>query len=85
LNQSEQETLANAMGATLVKTLKEYKDREHSRRFGRELWRPLLWALLALVFFELILQQWFARRKIVGTKIPVGVSASTRPAEVEKP
>ncbi|MBI5772397.1 MAG: BatA domain-containing protein [Verrucomicrobia bacterium] len=78
LNRAEQESLAKAMDATLVHSLKEYKERDQGRRFGRELWRSLLWALLALIFVELFLQQWFARRRTSAPqKIP-------RPAEVVK-
>ena len=33
---------------------------ESARRFGREFWKGLLWALLAFMFLELILQQRFA-------------------------
>jgi len=63
LTPAEREAVAKSMGATLVNTLKEYQDREQGRRFGREFWKPLLWAALALLLGELVLQQWFAMRK----------------------
>ncbi len=63
LGESERQKVAQAMKAKLVNTHAEYKQLDQNRRFGREIWRPLLWALLALVFGELFLQQWFARRR----------------------
>ena len=63
LSDSELQKVAQAMKAKLVNTHAEYKQLDQNRRFGREIWRPLLWALLALVFGELFLQQWFARRR----------------------
>jgi hypothetical protein len=41
----------------------EYKSLDHTRRFGWEFWKPVLWLLLALVFLEIFLQQRFARAK----------------------
>jgi hypothetical protein len=63
LTENERQTVAKQMGAPLVRTLKEYQQQDQGRRFGREIWRPVLWALLALIFTELFLQQWFVRRK----------------------
>ena len=63
LSESERQTVAKSMKAMLVNTHAEYKQLDQNRRFGREIWRPLLWALLGLVFGELFLQQWFARRR----------------------
>jgi hypothetical protein len=63
LTPAERESVAKTMGATLVNSLKEYQERDHGRRFGREVWKPLLWALLALLLGELVLQQWFAARR----------------------
>jgi hypothetical protein len=61
LTESERDTVAKQLGAILVKSPKEFREAEQNRRFGREIWRPLLWALLALAFGELLLQQWFTR------------------------
>ncbi|MBM3876052.1 MAG: VWA domain-containing protein [Verrucomicrobia bacterium] len=63
LSPAEREAIAKAMGATVVNSLKEYQDRDHGRRFGREIWKPLLWVVLALLLGELALQQWFAGRR----------------------
>ena len=63
LSESERQKVAASMKASLVNTHAEYKQLDQNRRFGREIWRPLLWALLVLVFGELFLQQWFARRR----------------------
>ena len=54
---------ASSLNADVANSWSEYKSLDHARRFGREFWKPLLWALLVLLFGELILQQWFARRK----------------------
>ncbi|MBI3877545.1 MAG: VWA domain-containing protein [Verrucomicrobia bacterium] len=63
LTPAEREGVAKAMGATLVNSLKEFQEQDHNRRYGREVWKPLLWAVLALLIGELVLQQWFAARK----------------------
>jgi hypothetical protein len=51
--------LAAANGVDLVSSTEEYLQRDRALRFGRELWRPLLWGLLAVVFVELFLAQYF--------------------------
>jgi hypothetical protein len=53
---------ANELGATLARSWSDYRSLDRKRRFGQEIWKPLLWGVLALVAAELILQQWFARR-----------------------
>ena len=45
----------------------DYQQMDKDRRFGREVWKPLLYAVLALCFIELLLVQWFRRQK--GRKI----------------
>ena len=60
LSESEIATLAKEHGVALVRSGAEFKALERTRRYGTELWKPLLWALLALLFLELILQQIFA-------------------------
>lgn len=49
-----------ANGVSIVRSEAEYKQTEHERRYGREVWKTLLWALLALALGELFLQQKFA-------------------------
>ena len=63
LTENERLVAAKSMGATLVKSVAEYRQLDQKRRFGRELWRPLFWAVLVLLFAELFVQQWFAKRK----------------------
>ena len=49
------------MGAALAKSWQDWKKLDRQRRFGTELWRPLLWTVLALLLGELLLQQWITR------------------------
>ena len=60
LSEKEIADLAAQHGVALVHSGAEYKALEGTRRFGKEFWKPILWALLALTFLELILQQRFA-------------------------
>lgn len=64
LGETELKAAAEELGASLVTSWNEYKDLDQRRRFGREIWPPLLWTVLALVFGELLLEQWFAQRKV---------------------
>ena len=59
--------LAESLKATLLASVADYQQMDKDRRFGREVWKPLLWAVLALCFIELLLVQWFRRQK--GRKI----------------
>ena len=59
LSEGEILDLARANGVDLVTSPEEYIQRDRSLRFGRELWKPLLWGLLALVLGELVLAQRF--------------------------
>jgi hypothetical protein len=52
---------AKSHGVALVRSGAEYKQLDRTRRYGSEFWKPLLWALLGLLFLELFLQQRFAR------------------------
>jgi hypothetical protein len=61
LSATEIDDLARTHGVSLVRSGAEYKALDQTRRYGREFWKPLLWALLGLVFLELYLQQRFAR------------------------
>lgn len=47
-------------GVAIVRSEAEYKAAEHERRYGREVWKTLLWILLLLALGELVLQQKFA-------------------------
>ena len=61
LTGDELKSVAKPWNAAVVSSWDEYRDHEQRQRFGREIWRPLLWALLALIFAEIFLQQRFGR------------------------
>lgn len=61
LTLAEQQTLAKAHGVNLVHSGAEYARLDHSQRYGHEMWKGLLWAMLGLCFGELFLQQRFGR------------------------
>ena len=63
LGEEEFRALAKSMGATGVRSWNEYRQMDQERRFGQEIWQPLLLVLLILLFGELLLQQLFARGK----------------------
>jgi hypothetical protein len=62
LNDNEFKALAEEMGATPVRSWKEYQATEQDRRFGQEIWKTLLLVVLILIFTELFLIQHFTRR-----------------------
>jgi hypothetical protein len=72
LTNKEIDDLAKTHDVQLVRSGAEYKALDHTRRYGQELWKPILWALLALAFLEIFLQQRFARvrSKAAGTVAP---------------
>jgi hypothetical protein len=47
----------------LVRSGAELQKIDQTRRYGWELWKPMLWGLLAFLFIEMILQQRFARAR----------------------
>jgi len=59
LNDKQFADLAEQMGAKAVSSASQYLQMEKRRRFGREIWKPLLAAVLALLFIEMLLQQRF--------------------------
>lgn len=63
LPDAEVQSVAKAMGASVVKTFGEYRALDQQRRFGQEIWQGLLAVVLGLVFVEMLLEQMFARRK----------------------
>ncbi|EDY21449.1 hypothetical protein CfE428DRAFT_0694 [Chthoniobacter flavus Ellin428] len=75
LSDAEIADFAKSHGVSVVHSGAEYKQMDHSRRFGSEFWRSLLWLLLALIFAELFLQQRFSRVRRVTTNegLPKGV------------
>lgn len=62
VGEPELQAIAQEMGATVVRTWDEYREAENDRRFGREIWKPVLGFLLGLCFVELFLLQWVTRR-----------------------
>ena len=55
------ETVRQATEAAVATTVGELQQLEAERRVGREVWTPLLIALLALLIGELLLGDWFGR------------------------
>lgn len=80
LTQTERAAVARAMNATLVNSFNEYKQLDRKRRFGQEIWRPLFWFLLLLLFGELFFQQWIARRRPLTTSAKPAALPVTGPA-----
>lgn len=86
LTEKEIGELARAHGVSLVRSAAEYKQVEQKRRFGTELWKWLLWALLIFVIAEMVLQQIFAgvrsrpRSAVPGSPIgsPAFMGGATR-------
>ncbi|MEI8310624.1 MAG: BatA domain-containing protein [Verrucomicrobiota bacterium] len=63
LTDSEIHGFAKAHGVSLVRSGAEYRKLDHTRRFGMEIWRAILWVILVLLFLEIFLQQKFARAR----------------------
>jgi hypothetical protein len=55
--------VATLLGADVVRSSAEYDDLQSRRHHGREIWRHVFWAALALIFLELLLEQLFARKR----------------------
>jgi len=72
LSEKEISDLAAAHGIAVVRSAAEYKQTEQKRRFGTELWKWLLWALLIFVISEMVLQQIFAGVTTRKTSAPIG-------------
>ncbi|MCA9061688.1 MAG: VWA domain-containing protein [Planctomycetaceae bacterium] len=60
MDETEVTKLAESLSGTVVASSKVWIDRDDVRRHGREIWKSLLAALLALLFMEVVLQQRFA-------------------------
>jgi hypothetical protein len=60
LNDTEITEFAKVHAVPVVHSAAEFRELEHRQRFGQELWKWALLALLALIFLELILQRKFA-------------------------
>ncbi|MCG8650891.1 MAG: BatA domain-containing protein [Pirellulales bacterium] len=60
LDEDQLGSLAQTLGATLVRSTQEFIDQDSQRRYGREVWRHLFWLALAFAVLEVLLQQWFS-------------------------
>jgi len=84
LSEKEIGDLARQHNVALVRSGAEFKALEQTRRYGTEWWKLILWALLALIFLELILQQIFAglrgKRPAPATGPMFGSPATARAA-----
>lgn len=87
LSDKEIADLARQHGVALVRSGAEFKALEQTRRYGTEWWKTILWALLALIFLELILQQIFAgvrgRRAAASTPLFGSPTAARAAPEME--
>lgn len=63
LDDAEFAELAQQMQAEAVSSTEQYIQLDKRRRFGQELWKKLLAAVLALIFIEIMLQQRFGMVK----------------------
>ena len=61
LNPTKAREIATRAGAGYAENFQEYEALDRTRRHGSEIWQPLLLALLALLFFEVWLQQRISR------------------------
>jgi hypothetical protein len=78
LTDTEIADLARQHGVELVRNGAEYKAIDHTRRYGSELWKMLLWALLVLAFLEIFLQQRFSRVRRASAAKPSAVFGEKR-------
>jgi hypothetical protein len=63
LDPGELQAVAKAMGATVVTSWAEYRQMDQKRRYGQEVWQMLLVGVLGFIFLEMLLEQFFARRR----------------------
>ncbi len=63
LSADELARIGAALQADVVGSGQEYDALQTTRRHGREIWRWFFWGAVALLFGELLIEQFFARRK----------------------
>lgn len=68
LEPAEIDSIATQLGATLAHNKEELLALDRAESGGREVWRPLLWLVLLLLFAELILNHRFAAAVTGGRK-----------------
>ena len=61
LSQQQLQQLAADLGASVVRSAQQYARWDRARRHGRPLWQPLLAVVLAMLFGELLVEQWWSR------------------------
>jgi hypothetical protein len=61
LSAEKVKAIADRHQASFVDSFEGWQKLDRTRRHGSELWQPFLIALLALLFFEVVLQQRIAR------------------------
>lgn len=64
LDEGQMRELSKEMSAAVVTSYDEYKALDRKRRFGIEFWKPILIALIVLMFLELFYQQFIARKRV---------------------
>ncbi|MEX0775551.1 MAG: BatA domain-containing protein [Phycisphaeraceae bacterium] len=64
LTEDQVRAMAQPLGAQVASSLEQYHQLDKQRRFGRETWRWLFAAALGLLFAELLLQQYFTRKRV---------------------
>ncbi|MCH7729599.1 MAG: hypothetical protein IH991_24440 [Planctomycetes bacterium] len=68
LDEDELQSPADSMSASVVASSDEYFNLDSTRRYGREIWRLLFWALLIFLVAELLLQQLFSGKLRIGKR-----------------
>lgn len=61
LSPEQVQTISERLDATYANDYNDYQKHDRQRRFGAEIWQPLLFLVLALLFGEVFLQQRIAR------------------------
>ena len=64
LTENELDSVAENLGAKIVRSAQEFQTLDRDQRFGREIWKQLLWIVLVLLFLEQLLQMWISRRNV---------------------
>jgi hypothetical protein len=64
LTENDLEGVAEQLGAKIVNSVDEFRALDRDQRFGREIWKQLLWLVLVLLFVEQLLQMWISRGKV---------------------
>ena len=74
LSDDEASGIAEELNAEWINSVDGYQNIDHQRRFGQEIWKPLFWILLVLLFGEILLQQHFSKPGKADTDIQLSTS-----------